>query len=269
MVCLSALGSGSRGNALVLSSPDGALIVDVGFSRREVRTRMERLGLDPCRLRAALLTHEHDDHSRGCRVFCDELNIPLCTASPTAEYLRRRGKLPGRVLEFEPGSEFQIGGFEVEPFAVQHDAVAPVGFVVRREGVKIGIATDLGNVNMLAMQRLEDCDALVLESNYDFQMLRDSDRQLYLKRRILGRHGHLDNVAAGEALGTLLTARTRLLLLAHLSSECNSVELVRRLFEARLAELGRTDIEFGIIEQDAPLGSFELCGEDHSVRRVG
>ena len=265
MVCLSALGSGSRGNALVLSSPDGALIVDVGFSRREVRTRMERLGLDPCRLRAALLTHEHDDHSRGCRVFCDELNIPLCTASPTAEYLRRRGKLPGRVLEFEPGCEFQIGGFEVEPFAVQHDAVAPVGFVVRREGVKIGIATDLGNVNMLAMQRLEDCDALVLESNYDFQMLRDSDRQLYLKRRILGRHGHLDNVA----LGTLLTARTRLLLLAHLSSECNSVELVRRLFEARLAELGRTDIEFGIIEQDAPLGSFELCGEDHSVRRVG
>ena len=257
MVCLSALGSGSRGNALVLSSPDGALIVDVGFSRREVRTRMERLGLDPCRLRAALLTHEHDDHSRGCRVFCDELNIPLCTASPTAEYLRRRGKLPGRVLEFEPGCEFQIGGFEVEPFAVQHDAVAPVGFVVRREGVKIGIATDLGNVNMLAMQRLEDCDALVLESNYDFQML------------ILGRHGHLDNVAACEALGTLLTARTRLLLLAHLSSECNSVELVRRLFEARLAELGRTDIEFGIIEQDAPLGSFELCGEDHSVRRVG
>ena len=146
----------------------------------------------------------------------------------------------------------------MEPFAVQHDAVAPVGFVVRREGVKIGIATDLGNVNMLAMQRLEDCDALVLESNYDFQMLRDSDRQLYLKRRILGRHGHLDNVAACEALGTLLTARTRLLLLAHLSSECNSVELVRRLFEARLAELGRTDIEFGIIEQDHPLGTFEL-----------
>lgn len=229
---------------------------------------MQQLGLDPERLRAALLTHEHDDHSRGCRVFCDELDIPLCTASPTAEYLRRRGKLPGRVLEFEPGAEFQIGGFEVEPFAVQHDAVSPVGFVIRREGLKIGIATDLGNVNMLAMQRLGDCDALVLESNYDYQMLRDSDRQLYLKRRILGRHGHLDNVAACEALGVLLTARTRLLLLAHLSSECNSVELVRRLFEARLAELGRTDIEFGIIEQDAPLGSFELKAEDHSVRRV-
>ena len=151
---------------------------------------------------------------------------------------------------------------------MQHDAVAPVGFVIRRDGLKIGIATDLGNVNMLAMQRLTDCDALVLESNYDFQMLRDSDRQLYLKRRILGRHGHLDNVAACEALGTLLTERTRLLLLAHLSSECNSVDLVRRLFEARLAELGRTDVEFGIIEQDHPLGSFELRAEDGSVRKV-
>lgn len=197
MVKLCALGSGSRGNALVLTGGDGsAIIVDVGFSRRETHGRMRRVEVDPGTLRAALLTHEHDDHSKGCRVFCDELNIPLCTASLTADYLRKKGKLPARVLEFEPGTDFQIGGFEVSPFLVQHDAVEPVGFVIRRDGVKIGIATDLGDVNALAFQRLCDCDALVLESNYDRQMLRDSDRQLYLKRRILGRHGHLDNLAA-------------------------------------------------------------------------
>ena len=232
MVCLSALGSGSRGNALVLSSPDGALIVDVGFSRREVRTRMERLGLDPCRLRAALLTHEHDDHSRGCRVFCDELNIPLCTASPTAEYLRRRGKLPGRVLEFEPGCEFQIGGFEVEPFAVQHDAVAPVGFVVRREGVKIGIATDLGNVNMLAMQRLEDCDALVLESNYCPVLLDNSSRPYSLKMRIKSSHGHLSNADAIELMAALDASKVEKIFLAHISKECNNMDHIRELLES-------------------------------------
>ena len=132
MVKLSVLGSGSRGNALVLSCEEGAVIVDMGFSRRELRNRLERLEIDPGHLRAALLTHEHEDHSKGCRVFCNELGIPLCAAAPTADYLRRKGKLPERVLEFEPGHDFHIAGFEISPFAVQHDAVCPVGFVIRR-----------------------------------------------------------------------------------------------------------------------------------------
>ncbi len=258
MVNLGVLGSGSRGNALVISTENGAIIVDVGFSRKETRCRMEQLALAPERLDAALLTHEHDDHSKGCRVFCDELQIPLCTAPETANYLRRKGKLPERIIEFEPGNDFSVGGFDISPFSVQHDAVNPVGFIVRYKNYKIGIATDLGDVNMLAFQRLADCDALILECNYDEKMLRDSDRQLYLKRRILGRHGHLDNRAALAALDGLLTVRTRLLLLAHLSSECNSRELVESLFAARLRELGREDVELGIIRQDVPLGVFTL-----------
>lgn len=261
MVKLGVLGSGSRGNALVVSSESGAVIVDVGFSRREIRSRMEQLHLNPERLDAALLTHEHDDHAKGCRVFCDELGIPLCTAPETARCLRRKGKLPERVIEFEPGCEFSAGGFDISPFAVQHDAVNPVGFLLRHDGVKIGIATDLGSVNMLALQRLNDCDALILESNYDERMLRDSDRELYLKRRILGRHGHLDNRDALAALDGLLTRRTRLLLLAHLSSECNSPDLVEHLFTERLREMGRGDITFGVIPQERPLGVFTLTGE--------
>lgn len=266
MVKLGVLGSGSRGNAFVISSADGAIIIDVGFSRKETRCRMEQLHLHPERLDAALLTHEHDDHSKGCRVFCDELGIPLCTAPETANYLRRKGKLPERVIEFEPGGMFSIGGFEIFPFAVQHDAVNPVGFIIRYGECRIGVATDLGNVNALALRYLADCDALILESNYDEQMLRNSDRQLYLKRRILGRNGHLDNRAALAALDQLLTHRTRLLLLAHLSGECNSPELVERLFSDRLREMGRSDLEFGIIRQDVPLGVYEL-GSDGGVER--
>lgn len=267
MVKLSVLGSGSRGNALVLACEAGALIVDMGFSRRELRNRMSSLGLDPGRLRAALLTHEHDDHSKGCRVFCDDLGIPLCTAASTAEYLRRRGKLPERVLEFEPGHDFQIAGFEISPFAVQHDAVCPVGFVIRRGSCSIGIATDLGDVNALARQRLRGCSALVLESNYDAKMLRDSDRQLYLKRRILGRHGHLDNVVAAEAIGELLTERTSVLMLAHLSQECNDPGLVRALFERRLAEINRSDLRFEVLSQERPVGPVELR-DDSSAQEV-
>ena len=263
MVQLSVLGSGSRGNALVLSCEEGAVIVDMGFSRKELRCRMEKLGIDPSGIRAALLTHEHDDHSKGCRVFCNELSIPLCAAGPTAAYLKRKGKLPDRVLEFEPGQDFHIAGFEISPFAVQHNAVCPVGFVIRRGGCTVGIATDLGDVNALARQRLCDCSALILESNYDAKMLRDSDRQIYLKRRILGRHGHLDNVVALKALEELLTPRTSVLMLAHLSSECNCPELVRNLFETKLRELGRTDLRFEVLSQERPVGPVDLF--DHMV----
>ncbi len=258
MVKLSVLGSGSRGNSLILSGGEGAVIIDMGFSRRELRHRLDQLGIDPGCIRAALLTHEHDDHSKGCRVFCDELDIPLCASGPTADYLRRKGKLPGRVLEFEPGHDFHIAGFEVLPFAVQHDAVCPVGFVIRRGECSIGIATDLGDVNALTRRMLHDCTALILESNYDAKMLRDSDRQLYLKRRILGRHGHLDNAVAAEAIEELLTPRTALLMLAHLSGECNCPNLVRNLFEAKLRELGREDLRFEVLSQEQPIGPVEL-----------
>ena len=194
MIKLGILGSGSAGNSLVLVMEDGgALIVDAGFSRRETLARLARLRISPERLIGMLLTHEHSDHSRGCRVFCDSLNLPLYTTCGTAEYLLRRGMLPSKVLTFEPGDPFLVGGFEVRSFAVRHDAAEPVGFVIGSDGVRIGVATDLGEVNAVARKNLRDCDALVLESNYDLAMLRESERQLYLKRRIAGRSGHLDN----------------------------------------------------------------------------
>ena len=258
MVHLCALGSGSSGNALVLSAEGESILIDAGFSRKELLRRMALTGVAPETIRAALLTHEHDDHVKGCRVFCDQLDIPLCTTALTARFLRNKKKLPRQIYEFEPGEYFEIGGFQINPFPVQHDAVNPVGFVVRRGNIRIGIATDLGDLNSIAMEHLSDCDALILESNYDEQMLRDSDRALPLKRRILGRHGHLDNIAALNALDHLLGAKTRCLLLAHLSSECNSRELVQKIFTERLRLLDREDMTFGIIEQGAPMGPFEL-----------
>ncbi len=258
MVRLGALGSGSGGNALVLSGRSGSIIVDIGFSKKEMCRRLDALQLQPERIQAALLTHEHDDHSKGCRVFCNGFAIPLYATSLTVGFLRQRGKLPERVMEFEPGSQFKIGEFQVEPFAVQHDAINPVGFVIYCEGMKIGIATDLGCLNQLAIQRLRDCDALVLESNYDVEMLINSQRQLMLKRRIMGRNGHLGNVDACSALNILLTPRTKVLLMAHLSRECNSDKIVRSLVENRLKELGRQDIKFDIILQDEPLGNLVL-----------
>ena len=257
---LGILGSGSSGNSLVLVNEDGgALIVDAGFSRRETLARLSHLGIAPERLTGMLLTHEHSDHSRGCRVLCDTLGVPLYATCGTAEYLLRRGMLPAKVLTFEPGNRFMVGGFDVRSFAVRHDAEEPVGFVVGSGGVRVGVATDLGEVNAVARRNLRDCDALVLESNYDRQMLRESEtRPLYLKRRIAGSIGHLDNLMAAAALDELVTRRTRLLLLAHISRECNKPEIALSECMRELEHLGRADIRVEPLEQCAPTGPFDL-----------
>ncbi|MFA7232115.1 MAG: MBL fold metallo-hydrolase [Victivallaceae bacterium] len=250
---ITALGSGSRGNAFVIHSPTGDILVDAGFSRKDLLNRMEKTGVNPAAIKALLLTHEHDDHARGCRVFCDGLNIPACASYHTSEYLQKKQKMPNTVMEFSPGTIFEVAGFQVSPFSVQHDAIDPVGFVITKSGVKIGIATDLGTVNGLALQRLRDCHILVLESNYDQNMLRNSNRQYYLQKRIMGRHGHLNNTDAIDALPELISARTSAIFLVHVSSECNSYDLVRKLGTEKLAALGRSDIRMQVVEQSAPL----------------
>ncbi len=256
MLKISALGSGSAGNALIIAAGEQSIIIDIGFSRRELVRRMAVLGLRRETLCAALITHEHDDHIRGCRVFCDECSLPLCATARTAAELRRRGQLPERVKLFEPGSAFEISAFHIEPFSVQHDAVDPVGFIVRCGDYKIGVATDLGVITNLVRARLRGCDALVLESNYDENMLRDSRRPLQLKRRISSQIGHLANRCACAALADLLTDRTRLLLLAHVSRDCNTPELAAESCRSRLRELGREDVELGVIPQSEPFGTY-------------
>ena len=265
MLKLGVLGSGSGGNSLVLVDGDGeALLVDAGFSRREILARLARLGVAPERLTGMLLTHEHADHSCGCRVLCDTLHLPLYTTYGTAAYLMHHHGLPDRVLTFEPGNAFILGGFEVTSFPVRHDADEPVGFIVGSEGKRVGIATDLGEVNAVARRSRRDCDARVLESNYDFQMLRDSDRKPYLKRRIYSRIGHLDNTMTASSLAELVTDRTELLLLAHISRECNTYDLALHTAEATLAELGRTDIRVCALRQEEPSELFAI--EERSPR---
>lgn len=252
-LAVSILGGGSRGNALLVHGNDSGILVDAGFSRKEIIRRLVQLNLDPSLIKIILVTHEHGDHTQGCRVLSDHLRVPVCVSARTYEYLLKdRGEKWERVRIFSPGSTFEYEGFNISPFAVQHDAVEPVGFVLSRNGIKVGIATDLGCVNELVRHRLYDCDVLVLESNYDLDLLRDSERALALKRRIMGRHGHLDNRDAMTALAELVTARTKAIFLTHISSDCNRVELVEKLGRDKLHELGRSDIIFKVVLQDEP-----------------
>lgn len=257
-----ALGSGSGGNAFAVRSPedDATLLVDAGFSCRELRARLAAAGIAPQSVRALLLTHDHGDHIAGCRSFCDALRIPLYAGGGVLDYLDGHGGVPVRACEFEPGLEFSLAGFDVRTFPVSHDADDPVGFVFRREGASLGLATDLGVVDEPVRQALCGCGMLVLESNYDTAMLEASSRPFYLKQRIRGRRGHLGNDDAMNALPGLIGEATCMLTLVHVSRECNDYALVRGLARAALAGLGRSDIYLDVATQNEVRPTFRFPG---------
>ena len=255
---ISALGSGSSGNSILVSNGNNTVMVDVGFSCRETKNRIARIEPSPSPIAAALITHDHSDHVKGCRVFCDDMDIPAAVSFRTAEFLSTKNLLPRKCFCFEPGSRFEVADFQICSFPVPHDAMEPVGFVIRSGEFSVGIATDLGEIDRTSQEFLRNCDALILESNYDPELLRNCGRPLRLKRRIAGRHGHLENRAMCEALPQLLSERTKLLMLVHISSECNLPELVENMARETLRSMGREDVTLSLALQDLPVGPFKL-----------
>lgn len=252
------LGSGSSGNASVIHAPGGKILVDAGFTSKELHSRLDRTNIKPSDIKAILITHEHQDHIRGCRVFADKYDITTYLTLATFNAASAMNMVSSRKSLFSAGSAFELSGVRVEPFSIPHDTEDTVGFVFSANGMKIGLATDLGHLNMLALQKLKNCNALILESNHDVGLLRNSPRPLHLKRRILSRHGHLSNEDALKGLEELIWPEMRYLILAHLSSECNNHELLQRLASERLANFNRQDILLKIAEQTEPSETFWL-----------
>lgn len=250
---LTILGSGSRGNATVIHCPGGKILLDAGFSAKELCARMEKRGIGPEEIRAILITHEHNDHVQGCRVFADKFKLPVYLTPDTAQAMKARREIAHEIVLISAGCRFDLCGATVEPFSVSHDVADAVAYTFRVQEMKLGYATDLGCTNMLVINKLCGCSVLVLESNYDPERLRNSVRPLQTKRRIMSRHGHLSNADAMAALGSVLTERTRRLVFAHLSAECNRPDLVWNLAEDSLKELHRTDINVSVASQEEPL----------------
>lgn len=251
---ITVLGSGSSGNASVIHAPGGAILLDAGFSARELEKRMQSRKIDPCSIRAVLISHEHTDHTKGCRVFADRYGIGAYMTSTVCQACMRGNLLPARRALFVPGESFSLCGASVETFTLPHDALDTVGFTFSLpDGRKIGIATDLGHVNTLTYHRMTGCGILMLESNHDPELLRASDRAPSLKRRILSRHGHLSNMDALDALSRMIRQETRHLILAHISRECNDFALVENLARGFLENTGRNDIVLDVARPDEPL----------------
>jgi phosphoribosyl 1,2-cyclic phosphodiesterase len=257
-VRLTILGSGSAGNCLYVETDETRILIDAGFSLRQIRQRLATIGRAPENLTAILITHEHSDHVQGLAVINEKLRLPVYCNRPTREAIefQIQAKLECRI--FETRNSFEVGDITVETFEVLHDAQDPVGFLLRAPGVNIGILTDLGQMTKLVLDRLRSANVLLLESNHDVKMVQDCPHRPWsLKQRILSRHGHLSNEAAADAAEQIMSAELRHLYIGHLSRECNRRELAHRVMSERLQKIGANHVRLETASQNVPCATLQ------------
>jgi len=221
-VRFSSLGSGSRGNSTLVQQGETLLMIDNGFSTKETDKRMARFGVTGEQISAILVTHEHADHLGGVARYARRYDIPVWASHGTAKMM----KGVEDVQCFNSHQSFELGAFLVEPVLVPHDAREPTQFVFKSNELKLGVMTDTGSITQHMVEALTGCDALLLECNYDRDMLLNGAYPDSLKRRVVGDWGHLDNLQSVELLNQLETEKLQHLVLAHVSEKNNSHELV-------------------------------------------
>lgn len=234
---LVALASGSRGNAALIELGGAVVLVDAGLSARELGRRVAAAGVEPRRIDAVLLSHEHEDHSRGAAHFSRAHGVPVFSSHQTLEAMDAS---PSHFADWHALAAWgcDLGRLRVETFAVPHDAAAPVGFVLHGEGLRVAIVTDLGHVTTLVRERLHGCHVQMVESNHDDRLLRDGPYPWPLKQRVAGRFGHLSNREAAALLDETVDGECRAVVLAHLSEQNNRPALARDEVARALKEGG-------------------------------
>lgn len=226
MIRFAALGSGSRGNAMVVEVGATRVLLDCGFGPRELARRLARLDLTPADLTAIVLTHEHSDHVGGAAACSRRYSLPLHLSHGTFAASLVDAAVAS-VTCIDSHTSFSIGDIQIAPFPVPHDAREPVQFVFSDGARRLGVLTDVGMVTPHIVDMLRGCEALVLECNHDATMLADGPYPPQLKRRVSGRLGHLDNAAAAELLRCVNAGNLQHVVAAHLSEQNNRPDLAR------------------------------------------
>ena len=259
------LGSGSSGNALYIESGATGVLVDVGLSAKETARRMAEVGIDPTKLDAIVITHEHADHVKGARVMAKTTVAPVFISNATRSECRFPGEGEGipwgeSILSSQP---FQIGSLDFHPFAIPHDGIDTFAFTVESCGVKIAVVTDLGYITRLVAERLRGCDLVIIESNHDRDMLKVGPYPWPLKQRIASNTGHLSNDETARWIREDFDGRAQHLVLAHLSRQCNHPELAKLSAIQALDAHGSlfypdAERRVKVAHQDRPTEWFEL-----------
>ncbi|MEX0961890.1 MAG: MBL fold metallo-hydrolase [Simkaniaceae bacterium] len=236
MVRFCPLASGSKGNAIFLSTEKTKILFDCGLSAKQLEVRLNSIGESLSEIEAILISHEHTDHIRAVEIVSKQYQIPILANSETAKAILAQVRVEPLFKIFSTGETFHFKDLEIHPFSIQHDTLDPVAFTVKTCGYKIGICTDLGFATSLVENHLRGCDVLYLESNHEPSMVHASARPMVYKQRVLGRQGHLSNEAAAELLQKVAHEKLLKVYLAHLSEECNHPEVALKKAKEALSK---------------------------------
>jgi phosphoribosyl 1,2-cyclic phosphodiesterase len=260
------LGSGSRGNAVVVESGECRLLIDAGFGPRVLQKRMQSAGITPESIEACIITHEHSDHLRGAMRAARRWKWALFATHGTITH-SRLGQQPfvafmgAPVTAFQAGATLSFSALDVTTFRTPHDAAEPIGLIVtaRSTGARAAVCTDIGYASRNVRQIVRDVDIMVLESNHDEHMLWNGPYPPWLQRRIAGDAGHLSNRACADLVRESVTPQLRQIVLAHLS-EKNNTPMVA--YQNMRDTLRRTAFRGALIPalQDAVVGPFIPVG---------
>jgi phosphoribosyl 1,2-cyclic phosphodiesterase len=247
------LASGSTGNAALLATDNTRILVDAGLSMLQLRKRLAAIGESLDAIDAILVTHEHSDHVSGLPVLgrCRDLRCAFYLTHLTEPAIDWGEVRPHRVERFQAGSAFTVGDIEVQSFSIPHDARDPVGFCFESQGVRVGIATDLGYVPESIKFHLRRTNVLLLEANHDLDMLKVGPYPWSVKQRVMSRVGHLSNLHVSDFLMQDLDSCTAHLVLGHLSEQNNHPAIVQMVAQEALERRG-LGTRLSIAQQDAP-----------------
>ena len=227
MLNFCSLYSGSSGNSLFVETSNTKILVDAGVSSKKIENALNDIDVDPNSIDAILVTHEHSDHVQGLGTFSKKFDLPVFVNQETLDAMpKQRDKLSDKnIKKFNVNEKFEIGDLIINPFSIPHDAANPCGFNIYNNKRKISIATDIGHMTNDIINNLEESLFIMLEANYDPEVLRCSSYPFPLKSRIAGPTGHLPNEMAGKTISYLLKSGLKGAMLGHLSKESNFPEL--------------------------------------------
>lgn len=256
MLNFCSLYSGSSGNSFLIGTENTNILVDAGVSSKKIEQALNSLNVDPCSISGILVTHEHSDHVQGLGTFSKKFDIPVYVNFETLDAMpKQKEKLNIKNINlFQVGNTFYINDLKIASFSIPHDAVNPCGFNIYKNNKKISIATDIGHMTNSILENLEKSSFIMLESNYDPEVLKCSPYPYYLKTRIAGPNGHLPNEMAGKTISHLLKYGLEGAMLGHLSKESNFPELAYKTVVDELISnnYNENSLSLNVASRDCP-----------------
>ena len=256
MLKFSSLYSGSSGNSLFVETENTKILIDCGVSSKKVEEALHSMHIEPTEIDGILVTHEHSDHVKGLGTFSKKFDVPIYANQETIDNMEAQiAKISKKnVKQFTVSDKFGIGDLEINPFSISHDAANPCGFNIFKDNKKISIATDIGQMDTKTIRNLEDSIFVLIEANYDPNILKYSPYPYQLKRRIASSKGHLPNEQAGKTISYLMKSGLQEAMLGHLSKENNFPELAYKTVaeELMLSNQAENPITLSVASRTEP-----------------